>query len=151
MAVVTQAGLPDWVPIRSRTCLPAAADAATAASRYVQSKVPSVGSRALQSCRRLIPSTSGLAKTTPQGWSPLSDIEKTPRGAAGEVGVGVGVNVAVTVAVGGGVNVAVTVGVNVAVDVGVNVAVAVGVRVGVGVADGLGVRVAVGVGDGLGA
>src|SRR6266581_4666973 len=144
MAVVTQAGLPDWVLIRSRTCLPAAAEAATATSRNVQSKVPAVGCRALQSCRRLIPSTSGLAKTTSQGWTPLSVKEKTPRGTAVEVGV--------TVAVGVGVNVAVAVGVNVAVGVGVNVAVAVavGVRVAVGVADGLGVRVAVGVGDGLG-
>src|SRR6266480_633473 len=136
MAVVTQAGLPDWVLIRSRTCLPAAAEAATAASRNVKSKVPSVGCRALQSCRRLIPSTSGLAKTTSQGWTPLSVKEKTPRGTAVEVGV--------TVAVAVGVNDAVGVGVNVA------VAVAVGVRVAVGVADGLGVRVAVGVADGLG-
>src|SRR5437588_9992000 len=95
MAVVTQAGLPDWVLIRSRTCLPAAAEAATAASRNVKSKVPSVGCRALQSCRRLIPSTSGLAKTEAQGWTPLSVNEKTPRGT-------VGGGVALRLGVGGG-------------------------------------------------
>ena len=154
MAVVTQAGLPDWVLIRSRTCLPAAAEAATAASRKVQSKVPAVGCRALQSCRRLIPSTSGLAKTTSQGWTPLSVKEKTPRGTAVEVGVTVAVGVGVNDAVGVGVNVAVAVGVNVAVAVGVNVAVAVGVNVtvgvGVNVAVAVGVRVAVGVGVAVG-
>src|SRR5438477_4507691 len=108
MAVVTQAGLPDWVLIRSRTCLPAAAEAATAASRNVKSKVPAVGCRALQSCRRLIPSTSGLAKTASQGWTPLSVKEKTPRGTAvggdGD-GIGVGVGVGVEVGVGVGVDV----------------------------------------------
>src|SRR5437016_13751656 len=123
MAVVTQAGLHDWVLIRSRTCLPAAAEAATAASRKVQSKVPAVGCRALQSCRRLIPSTSGLAKTTSQGWTPLSVKEKTPRGTA-VGGVALGLGVGVGDGIGVGVGVAVAVGVGVGLDVGVGVGVA---------------------------
>ena len=67
------------VRIRSRTDLFAAADAATTESRYAQLKVPSVVSISLQVVRILIPSTSGLPKTSLGGSLPLV-MEKTPRG-----------------------------------------------------------------------
>src|SRR4030095_697 len=80
MAVVTQAGLDCWVPIRSMTRLPAAAALATSESRNVQSKTPSVGSRLAQLWRIRTPVTSGLFKT--MSLAILSGLlrEKTPRG-----------------------------------------------------------------------
>lgn len=57
-ASVAQAGLPDWVMIRSSTCLRAAAARATSESLNIQETLPSVGSRGLPPYQMLITTRS---------------------------------------------------------------------------------------------
>ena len=66
--------------MRSRTCLLEAAQDAIAESRKLKSKLPSVGSSVAQSCRTVMPSTLGLARTEARGCFPEFAMEKTPRG-----------------------------------------------------------------------